>query len=118
MTPIAMTMSGAADRPMDSATVCRECGACCAFSAEWPRFWLEDDAAVELIPREFVDDERGGMRCHGDRCTALVGDVGISTSCAVYAVRAEVCRACTPGDGACQMARRRFDLPALTPALE
>jgi Fe-S-cluster containining protein len=89
---------------------CQECGACCAYSPEWPRFSLEDDAALERIPRRFVDDEGGRMRCDGDRCTALVGIVGVSTSCAVYAVRPDVCRTCLPGDDECRVARRRFDL--------
>ncbi|MGP0095231.1 MAG: YkgJ family cysteine cluster protein [Xanthobacteraceae bacterium] len=94
----------------DGSAICRACGACCWFSPEWPRFSLEDDATLDRIPGAFVDDVRGRMRCNGDRCTALVGNVGISTSCAVYAVRPEVCRACLPGDDACQMARRRFNL--------
>jgi Fe-S-cluster containining protein len=97
-------------RDLDAEALCQSCGACCAYSREWPRFSLEDDAALDLIPREFVDDAHGRMRCAGDRCTALVGDIGISTSCAVYAVRPDVCRACLPGDDACQMARRRFNL--------
>jgi uncharacterized protein len=96
-----------------SAADCLSCGACCAYSREWPRFSLESDADLARIPPTFVDDEHGRMRCHGDRCTALVGEVGIATSCAIYAVRPEVCRACEPGDEACRMARRHFKL--LTP---
>ena len=38
------------------------------------------------------------MRCSGNRCVALVGEVGISTACAIYAVRPHVCRPCLPGD--------------------
>jgi uncharacterized protein len=94
----------------DAQAVCQACGACCSFSPEWPRFSLEDDAALARIPPAFVDDRQGRMRCDGNRCTALVGEVGISTSCAVYAVRPDVCRACLPGDDACEMARRRFNL--------
>ena len=94
----------------DASAVCRTCGACCSYSPEWPRFSLENDAALDLIPPAFVDDEQGRMRCDGDRCTALVGDVDVSTSCAVYAVRPDVCRACLPGDDACETARRRFNL--------
>src|ERR1700674_954478 len=94
----------------DDAAACQACGACCSFSREWPRFSLEDDAALDRIPPAVVDDERGRMRCAGDRGAALVGDVGVSTSCAVYAVRPEVCRACVPGDYACQPARRGFGL--------
>ena len=89
---------------------CQACGACCAFSREWPRFSLESDADLARIPAAFVDDEHGRMRCKGDRCSALVGDVGIATACSVYDVRPEVCRACLPGDDACLMARRRYNL--------
>ena len=100
-------------RPAEEDSVCRTCGACCAYSREWPRFTLEDDETLALIPPAFVDDASGRMRCDGDRCTALVGEVGVSTSCAVYAVRPEVCRACVPGDDACTIARRRYGYPPL-----
>jgi uncharacterized protein len=96
--------------PFEAAFNCQECGACCSYSSEWPRFSLEDDAALEGIPRRFVDDERGRMRCDGDRCTALVGQIGVSTACAVYAVRPDVSRTCLPGDDECRMARSRFNL--------
>jgi uncharacterized protein len=92
---------------------CQSCGACCSFSPEWPRFTLESDADLDLIPEKFVNDSASGMRCEGDRCSALVGKVGSATSCAIYGLRPDVCRACEPGDEACQMARRRFHLPEL-----
>ena len=95
-------------------SVCRACGACCAYSAEWPRFALESDAALAAIPRAYMDEAGGRMRCNGDRCSALEGEVGVATACRVYAVRADVCRDCLPGDEACKMARRRFRLPALS----
>jgi len=94
----------------DASALCQSCGACCAYSREWPRFSLEDDEALARIPLAFVDDSQGRMRCVGDRCSALVGEIGVATSCAVYAVRPDVCRACEPGDDACRMARRRFGL--------
>ena len=56
------------------------------------------------------------MRCDGDRCAALQGKVGEATSCAIYAVRPEVCRTCMPGDAECAMARRKFGLPVLIDA--
>ena len=93
----------------DEAT-CRACGACCAHSAEWPRFALESDDALAAIPAVYVDDARGRMRCVGDRCSALTGKVGVATSCAVYEARPDVCRACLPGDDACLTARRGFTL--------
>jgi len=90
--------------------LCRTCGACCSFSREWPRFTLEDDADLDRIPRELVDQHLGRMKCDGDRCAALVGQVGVSTACAIYSIRPDVCRACEPGDDACLMARQRFGL--------
>ncbi|WP_300299622.1 YkgJ family cysteine cluster protein [Ferrovibrio sp.] len=89
---------------------CQSCGACCAYSRDWPRFSLEEDAALARIPARFVDDEAGRMRCDGNRCSALQGEVGAQTSCGVYAVRPEVCRACQPGDDACRIARAHFGL--------
>jgi uncharacterized protein len=89
---------------------CRSCGACCAYSREWPRFSLEDDATLAVIPRAFIDDREAGMRCDGDRCAALIGEVGVATSCAVYDVRPDVCRTCEPDDEACVTARLRFGL--------
>jgi uncharacterized protein len=50
------------------------------------------------------------MRCTGNRCAALVGEVGITTSCAIYNVRPHVCRTCLPGDEECRMARQRHGL--------
>src|SRR5262249_18369480 len=98
----------------DHADVCRACGACCSYSAEWPRFALETDADLPRIPPAFVDEEAGRMRCAGDRCGALVVEVGVVAPWVVYAVRPDVRRACVPGDDACQTARRRFDLPPIS----
>ena len=96
--------------PSDQSALCQACGACCAYSAEWPRFSLEDDAALDRIPPALVDDSLARMRCVGDRCSALAGEIGVATACTIYADRPDVCRACLPGDDACLMARRRFGL--------
>jgi Fe-S-cluster containining protein len=92
---------------------CQACGACCAYSRNWPRFSTEDDAALDRIPRQFVNETQSGMRCDGERCSALTGQIGIATSCGIYPVRPEVCRTCMPGDPECDAARRRYRLPAL-----
>ena len=94
--------------------LCQACGACCAYSADWPRFGLETEAEIEAIPRDYVDDARGTMRCNGDRCAALTGEVGVATACGVYTVRPQVCRSCEPGDDSCVLARRHFNLPELS----
>lgn len=94
----------------DMSALCQDCGACCAYSREWPRFSLESDEQLALIPDAFVDADARGMKCHGDRCSALQGEVGVATSCGVYEVRPDVCRDCLPGDEACLTARRHFGL--------
>src|SRR5262249_49347786 len=60
---------------------CNSCGACCSYSRDWPRFTMENEDDLSRIPRELVDDSLNGMRCHGDRCAALVGEVGVKTGC-------------------------------------
>jgi uncharacterized protein len=95
-------------------TLCQSCGACCAYSREWPRFSTETDAELDRIPHELVDAGGARMRCHGERCAALAGEIGVATACMVYAVRPQVCRTCMPGDDACAMARSRHALPPVT----
>ncbi|TPK05891.1 YkgJ family cysteine cluster protein [Mesorhizobium sp. B2-5-7] len=85
---------------------CQSCGACCSYSAEWPRFSTEDDAQLDRIPEKYVAADLSGMRCDGVRCSALSGEVGKSTACTIYDLRPDVCRACMPGDDECLMARR------------
>ncbi|HJR23616.1 MAG TPA: YkgJ family cysteine cluster protein [Dongiaceae bacterium] len=97
----------------ESASPCWTCGACCSFAPDWPRFTTEEDSALDRIPGLLVAADLSGMRCNGNRCSALVGEVGISTSCMIYDARPDVCRACVAGDEACGMARSRFGLPAL-----
>ena len=98
--------------PSDGGDVpsCQSCGACCAYSREWPRFTLEDDADLARIPAGLVDDSLGRMRCEGERCAALSGEIGVGTACTIYDVRPQVCRACLPGDDACRMARAHYGL--------
>ena len=44
---------------------CQSCGACCSYSAEWPRFSMEDDSQLDRIPEKFVAADLSGMRCEG-----------------------------------------------------
>jgi Fe-S-cluster containining protein len=105
----------AAPAPAIASSICQSCGACCAYSRDWPRFTTESDAEIGRIADTYIRDDSVGLSCDGDRCSALMGAVGTSTSCAIYAVRPDVCRACEPGDEACTMARLKFGLEA-TPA--
>jgi uncharacterized protein len=111
LTDRATSMPTAAD--IEASALCQSCGACCAFSSQWPRFSTETDQELDRIPPELVDAGLGRMRCQGDRCSALVGEIGKATACGIYAVRPEVCRVCVPGDDCCTMARVRFGLPPL-----
>jgi len=95
----------------DFTMACQSCGACCAYSSNWPRFSTENDAVIEMIPKQFVNERLSGMRCRGERCMALEGEIGIATSCGIYALRPDVCRTCVPGDAECAMARRKYGLP-------
>lgn len=107
-----------ADDAIDAAgnSPCQSCGACCSYSENWPRFTIEDDTQLDLIPAQFVNARQSGMRCEGDRCSALSGKIGEATHCVVYAVRPDVCRTCQPGDAECAMARRRHGLPLIASA--
>jgi uncharacterized protein len=105
------SLSETAYNPANNTAIdCRSCGACCSFSKWWPRFSIEEDADLDRIPIEFVDRKFDGMRCVSDRCSALAGEVGVSTECQIYALRPAVCRACAPGDDACRIARDWFGL--------
>ena len=92
---------------------CQACGACCAYSRWCPRFTVEDDDEIALIPAYLLDETGTGMRCDGDRCVALAGEIGVATGCTIYEERPAVCRECQPGDEECLMARRRHGLPPL-----
>jgi Fe-S-cluster containining protein len=117
---VALTESASVESPTSEGpsveSPCQACGACCSYSSNWPRFTTEDDAALDLIPGKFVNERQSGMRCEGDRCSALSGKIGVATSCGIYSVRPEVCRTCMPGDPECDMARKRHGLPVLKAA--
>ena len=97
----------------ESSSPCTTCGACCSYSAEWPRFSTEDDEALARIPEALVAENLSGMRCDGERCMALDGKIGVATRCTIYADRPQVCRDCQPGDEECQMARARYGFPPI-----
>ncbi|KQT42957.1 Fe-S oxidoreductase [Aureimonas sp. Leaf454] len=95
---------------------CRTCGACCATSADWPRFSLEPDEQLDRIPEALVKADLSGMRCEGDRCLALSGTIGEAAACTIYALRPEVCRECQPGDPECDLARATHGMAPLSEA--
>jgi uncharacterized protein len=85
---------------------CETCGGCCAYSWEWPTFIGERDG--ERIPKHLT--ENGRMRCDGDRCTALIGTIGVEVHCRVYEDRPLVCVEFTAGSQACHAVRAHFGL--------
>ncbi len=93
---------------------CQSCGACCAFSYDWPEFSEEDNC--EGIPLEMCDCDHGRMRCIGDRCVALSGQIGVKVSCAVYAARPVVCKQFEPGTEECKRVRLWTSLPLAEPS--
>jgi uncharacterized protein len=112
-------MTGAAPNP------CLECGACCAhYRVSF--YWSEADPAVggmtppevttKLTPHHAV---LRGTELPPRRCVALVGEIGKSVSCTIYARRPSPCSELQPSwaDGTrnerCDRARAAHGLPAL-----
>lgn len=94
---------------------CQTCGACCAYSFDWPE--LGEDPDGENIPMEMIDCEHGRMRCDGDRCCALAGDIGVAVRCVIYEDRPTVCRGFEPAERIddCNKVRAWHGLSPLTP---
>jgi Fe-S-cluster containining protein len=87
---------------------CKSCGACCAYSESWPALIGDGDGAG--IAEELIDFEQARMRSYGNRCAALVGEIGIRAHCSVYANRPLVCSEFQSGSDDCIMVRRSFAL--------
>ncbi|MCX7175191.1 MAG: YkgJ family cysteine cluster protein [Proteobacteria bacterium] len=104
---------------------CTCCGACCAtyrvvFSLDETDQMLDAGVPAELtlkLNSEFCC--MCGTDTKPQRCVALVGQVGKSVSCSIYARRPSPCRAFAPeaagghGDIACGNARRQHGLAPL-----
>ncbi|MGY4299449.1 Fe-S-cluster containining protein [Bradyrhizobium sp. i1.4.4] len=80
--------------PVDLSSWCQSCGACCGYSENWPRFSIESDEELAAIPETLVNARQSGMRCEGDRCSALRGEIGKQTACGIYEVRRCAAPAC------------------------
>ncbi len=105
--------ASSAPTPEPADSPCLSCGACCAYSHEWPRFSTESEEELALIPEALVAANLSGMRCEAERCLALDGRIGEKVACKIYAVRPHVCRACEIGDDACETARAHHGLPPI-----
>lgn len=100
--------------PASDSSPCQSCGACCAYDKNWPRFSLEAEEDLALIPPALIAEDQSGMRCDGNRCLALAGEVGKHVGCTIYGLRPDVCRACLPGDPECNTARAFYGFSAIT----
>lgn len=95
---------------------CLNCGACCA-SFRVSFYWAE--AEVLGMPASLSEPVNSGYACMrgtsaaSPRCAALLGDIGATTRCTIYAQRPSPCREVQAGDSQCQKARRRHGLPPL-----
>jgi Fe-S-cluster containining protein len=99
--------------PDSAGELCQACGACCAFSPDWPRFTTETAGEIAALPHHLLNADETAMRWDCGRCAALRGEVGRVTCCTVYEDRPDVCRACQPGDDACNLARARHGMAAV-----
>lgn len=97
---------------------CQTCGACCAYSFDWPE--LVEDQDGDGIPIEMIDCDHGRMRCDGDRCCALEGEIGVAVRCTIYNNRPAVCREFSPTKRIhdCNRVRKWHGLSLLTPNAE
>lgn len=103
---------------------CLSCGACCAaFRVSFDRMELDEQGG--RVPAGLVDYENDTLcRLRGTdyarpRCVALVGRIGESVRCGIYAERPGPCREFAPlaehgiFPAACNRARSRHGLPPL-----
>ncbi len=113
--------------PVEAANPCITCGACCAyFRASF--YWAETDvSAGGTVPADLTEklnDFRALMRgTNGTnpRCIALLGQIGQSVGCSIYALRASVCHDFKMSwengihNDRCDKARAAWGLPPLEP---
>jgi Fe-S-cluster containining protein len=110
---------------------CQTCGACCA-SFRVAFHWREaeanpDDQNDHSVPLEYTEDLDLNQRCmkgtnskHQPKCVALMGHIGESAHCVIYANRSSACRnfKASYEDGyqniRCDEARARHGLRPLT----
>ena len=98
---------------------CTRCGACCAcFRVDFSVYEL--DSMGGRVPDGLADEISGNTaRMRGTdyvpiRCAALSGTVGHHVGCGIYEWRPSTCREFAEGSDACNRARARHGLPALS----
>ncbi len=105
---------------------CVRCGACCAaFRVDFHCSELAGATSGGVPETLAVPVTATLMRMRGTdaappRCIALTGEIGRAVACAIYPDRPSPCRDFAPyaalgiGEEACERARRRHGLPALS----
>jgi Fe-S-cluster containining protein len=104
---------------------CTTCGACCASPPETARLYklgpvdIEKDGHLpRYVRRNWIVQTRKGVHLKvlvddagGERCFALIGDVGKRASCRIYDRRPTACVAFEVGSELCLRKRSEAGLP-------
>lgn len=100
-------------------SACTTCGACCAsFRVDFSVCELQSQGGT--VPDGLTVEVNASLcRMRGTdhvptRCAALSGQVGSAVVCGIYEWRSSPCREFQEGDEACDKARARHGLPALS----
>ena len=107
---------------------CCRCGACCAFYTVAFSAVECDPASGGIVPAVFsvqIGFDRHAMRGtekrFSKRCAALVGTIGVSVACRIYACRPSTCHQFTaswapgPPNSNCDHARAVYGLMPFSP---
>lgn len=103
-------------------SVCQTCGACCAsFRVDFHPVelaggafaWGDGVPAAMTVPVTASIVRMAGTDAVAPRCVALLGEIGQSVGCSIYAVRPSPCREFDTEHAACNRARQRYGLPPL-----
>ena len=100
-------------------SACQQCGACCAsFRVDFSVEELDDNGGSVpsglTVPLTDTLCRMRGTDHSPPRCAALTGQIGMQVSCGIYEWRSSPCREFSEGSDACNRARMRQGLPALS----
>ena len=100
-------------------SACQQCGACCAsFRVDFSVEELDDNGGSVpsglTVPLTDTLCRMRGTDHSPPRCAALTGQIGMQVSCGIYEWRSSPCREFSEGSDACNRARLRQGLPALS----
>ena len=100
-------------------SACQQCGACCvSFRVDFSVEELDDNGGSVpsglTVPLTDTLCRMRGTDHSPPRCAALMGKMGMQVSCGIYEWRSSPCREFSEGSDACNRARMRQGLPALS----